>query len=82
MVQMHISIRLYGTLGQYVAGYDHQKGISLTVKSGTRVEDLIDQLGIPAQGVGIVSVNGTLSKADDLLKGDSQVKIFQPLAGG
>lgn len=79
---MHISIRLYGTLGQYVAGYDHTKGISLNIESEIRVSDLIDRLGIPVKGVGIVSINGKLSKADDVLPADSQVKIFQPLAGG
>ena len=79
---MHIKIRLYGTLGRYVAGYDHTKGIFLSVESGTRVADLIDQLGIPAKKVGIVSINEKLSKADDVLPVDSKVKIFQPLSGG
>ncbi len=79
---MNISIKLYGTLGRYVAGYDHIKGISMSVENGTTVADLIDRLGIPVEGIGIVSINGTLSKADDVLPEDSQVKIFQPLAGG
>lgn len=79
---MNISIKLYGTLGSYVAGYDHIKGISMPVENGTTVADLIDRLGIPVEGIGIVSINGTLSKSGDVLPENSQVKIFQPLAGG
>ncbi len=79
---MPIYIKLYGTLGHSVAGYDHKKGIALTVECRTSVADLITRLGIPAEGVGIVTINGKLSKADDMLPADSQIKIFQPLAGG
>ncbi len=79
---MPIYIKLYGTLGHNVAGYDHKKGISLTVESRICVSDLVARLGIPAEGIGIVTINGKLSKSGDVLTADSQVKIFQPLAGG
>lgn len=79
---MPICIKLYGTLGQYVEGYDHIKGISMTIESRASVADLIAQLGIPAEGVGIVTINAKLSKAGDKLLANSQVKIFQPISGG
>ncbi len=79
---MKITVKVHGTLMKYVADYDHLKGLELEFPDNTNASDLIDYLGIPKSGVGMVTVNGHQVKSDGILQDNAIVKIFQPIFGG
>jgi sulfur carrier protein ThiS len=79
---MKIKVRLYGTLGKHISGFDPLKELLLEIAEGSTVGDLIDQLAIPRKKVGIISVDGILAKATKPLRSGNFVRIYRPLAGG
>jgi len=63
MATIHIEVWLYGPVAQY-AGEANQGSyaqLNLEMPVGSTVEDLIRQLGIPAEERGITFVNGDLA---------------------
>ncbi len=79
---MRITVKLFGTLGSHYQGYQHTHGIELNTDSSIRVKRLIKLLKLPVKQVGIVTINGKLAKAEDVIPDTAKVKVFQPLAGG
>jgi len=79
---MKITVKVHGTLMKYIANYDHEKGLELEFPDNTNASALIDYLGIPKSGVGMVTVNGQQVKSDGILQDQAIVKIFQPIFGG
>jgi sulfur carrier protein ThiS len=79
---MQVQVKLYGTLGNRVAGYDHQAGLAVEVAEGATVAELIDQLGIPLKKVGMVSLDGRLARRTAVLRPGTRVKVFHPIFGG
>ncbi len=79
---MKITVKLFGTLGSHYQGYQHTLGIELDTDSSIRVKRLISLLKLPVKQVGIVTINGKLAKAEDVIPDTAEVKVFQPLAGG
>jgi sulfur carrier protein ThiS len=58
---MQVRVKLYGTLGKGVAGYDHRSGLTVAVNDGATVTELLAQLGIPLKKIGMVSLDGRLA---------------------
>lgn len=79
---MKITVKLFGTLGSHYQGYHHTHGIELDMDSSIRVKRLISLLKLSVKQIGIVTINGELAKAEDVIPDTAEVKIFQPLAGG
>jgi sulfur carrier protein ThiS len=79
---MKITVRLYGTLGNHIAGHDPLNGMVIDIPEGSTTEDLIDLLDIPRKKVGIVSVDGNLAKKTQPLHRGNVVRIYRPIAGG
>ena len=79
---MRITVKLFGTLGSHYQGYQHAHGIELDTDSNIRVKHLISLLKLPVKQIGIVTINGKLAKAEDIIPDIAEVKLFQPLAGG
>ena len=79
---MQVRVKLYGTLGKRVPGYDHRQGLAVEVAEGTTVADLMGGLGIPLKKIGMVSLNGRLAGREAILQPDEQVKVFHPIFGG
>ena len=77
-----ITIKLFGTLQSYYAGYEHSSGIELKIDSKLQVNGIIELLGLPVNQIGIVTIDGKLAKAQDFVSKNSEVKVFQPLTGG
>ena len=67
---------------KYIADYDHEKGLVLEFPDDTDAAALIESLGIPKSGVGMVTVNGHQVKSDGILPDNAIVKVFQPIFGG
>jgi len=79
---MKMTVKLFGTLRSHYPEYDHGAGIELESDSKIRVNQVIEELGLPVKQIGIVTINGNLSKAEDIVPDNSEVKVFQTLAGG
>jgi sulfur carrier protein ThiS len=81
-MRIQLTVKLYGTLGKRIPGYNPETGCAVLLAQPATVADLIDQLGIPSRSIGIVSVNGRLAKKTDRLPDQALVKVFHPISGG
>jgi sulfur carrier protein ThiS len=79
---MKIKVKVHGTLMKYLPNYDHGTGVDLELPGNSIVDEVIKKLGIPEDKVSLVSVNGRLAKAEDRLKQNDVVKVFQHIFGG
>ena len=79
---MPLQIFLNATLRQYVQGYDPYQGISWEIPPGTTVGRVISQLGLPAQEVTLIMVDGRRQEADFSLQGNERLGLFPPIGGG
>jgi sulfur carrier protein ThiS len=79
---MKVRVKLYGTLGQYVPGYEHSNGIEVEIPDGGKVKDILSVLHMPeSQGV-VVIVGGIIMTSDHTLHDGAFVSLLQQLSGG
>lgn len=79
---MRLTVRLFGTLGQGLPGYDPALGISVTLPEGARVTDLLDRLGLPPGKAPVVVAGSRLLKGEDTLSEGAPLHVLQPVHGG
>jgi molybdopterin synthase sulfur carrier subunit len=79
---MPLQIFLNATLRQYVQGYDPYQGVSLEIPPGTRVGQVMAQLGLPAREVTLIMVDGRRQETDFSLQGNERLGLFPPIGGG
>ena len=79
---MQVRVKLYGTLGKGVTGYDHPSGMAVEVSDGATVVELLAQIGIPLKRIGMVSLDGRLAGKTAILQPGMMVKVFHPIFGG
>lgn len=79
---MKVKVKLFGKLGQLASGYDESQGLDMELNDGADVQDLLNQLGVPAEHC-VVAVSGRICKTtnDKLLEADS-VNIYKLVHGG
>lgn len=74
---MEVTVKLFATLRQ-----GRFKVKPCAYKEGTTVGDVIKQLAIPQEELGIVFLNGKHTELDTLLKNADVLSIFPPVGGG
>ena len=79
---MNVRVKLLGTLPSYYQGPCPPEGIGIEIPAGATVADLVDATGIGRERVAIVTINGILAKADDLVPENAVIKFMQPVTGG
>jgi len=79
---MKALVKLYGTLPCYCSGIYPISGLEVEISDNTTVADLVDLVGLTRERVALVSINGLLCKAHNLVPDGADVKFFQPLSGG
>ena len=79
---MQVQVKLYGTLGKGVDGYDHRTGLVVEMDAGATVADLLQRIGVPLKKIGMVSLDGRLAGKETSLQPGMQVKVFHPIFGG
>lgn len=57
-------------------------GIELLLPEGTSVRRLLETQDIPLKAVGLISANGSLTKADHTLRDRDDIRLYPPLEGG
>ena len=79
---MKIRVILFGTLRKSFSDHDPGHGMEVEINRGSTVGDLIAAIDLPAKKFGMVSLDGHLAKAGDLLEENAVERIFQPIFGG
>jgi molybdopterin converting factor small subunit len=82
MKALTVTIKLFGTLRQYVPRYDHQRGVQLSLNEGATIQDLLTSAGLPESEARFFLIRGLSKKMDDPLQDKDEVCIFMQMAGG
>lgn len=79
---MKIHLKLHGTLPDHYQGPYSDSGLIFEFNDAVSVAELVDYVGLPRKRIGLVSINGRLAKAGDLIPDGATVKFLQSIAGG
>lgn len=79
---MRIHVRLFAGLNRYATNRPSGIPFDTELPEGSNVEALIRHLGLPADEVKVVFVNGRAQPLDLALKDGDEVGIFPPIGGG
>ncbi len=80
MISVHV--KLFATLRRYQPGLKIGEALPVNLSDGATVEQLTQQLGLPADEVKVVFVNGVVRSPDHVLSNGDEVGIFPPVGGG
>ena len=79
---MKVQLKLFATYRSYLPPGTVGSAVDVQVPAGTRVGDLLRQLGLPRNESRVVLVNGLGVKEDQVLHENDVVAAFPALAGG
>jgi sulfur carrier protein ThiS len=79
---MKVKVRLFGNLGKEFPDHDPLNGFKVEISKDASLGELIDQLDIPKSKIGLVSVQGRLVQAGEILKPGDSIRIYRPIFGG
>ena len=79
---MKVRVKLFGTLSQGVADYQHSQGMEIEIPHGATAGELLAHLDIPQSRGAAVAVEGRLLNADDRIQCGVPVHILQVIQGG
>lgn len=77
---MRVQVHLYATLRKY--GPWDGGPLDMELHEGTRVDKVLESLGIPADVERVILVNGRPAETDTALGDGDRVVLFPPVAGG
>lgn len=75
-----MTVRVYGELRRHLPSGWRDGRISLP--AGATVADMLAFLSIPAEEVGLVSLDGAIAEDSTLVAGAQEIRIFPPVGGG
>ena len=79
---MKVYVKLLNVYRKYLPDDAQGAAYSLQVPDGTRVEELLAQVSVPADESQVVLVNGHTPLAEQVLKEGDTITIFPAMAGG
>ena len=74
-----VKVNLYATLRSFVGG---APSVEVDVEPGQTVEQMLDQLGVPAEKTRILFVNNRAATLSQALKDGDRVGVFPAIGGG
>jgi sulfur carrier protein ThiS len=74
---VHITVTLGGPLKKYRLAAD-----TVDVPPGTTISGILSTLGIPAESVSLLVLNGSKALATEVLKDGDHITIYPPVCGG
>ena len=77
-----VSIELRGPLARYGCEHGEKGRIQTIVDNGVTVRQILNQIPIPEQHIGLIVVNGQKGTLQTLLRKGDKVVIFPVVAGG
>jgi sulfur-carrier protein len=79
---MEITVKLFATLQDWVPVGARENAFSLSLREGTTVAEVIQELKIPAEMKLIILVNSVHAGKDQVLHPGDVLALFPPIAGG
>ncbi len=79
---MKLSLALYASLGTRLPPTASGNSCVMEIPDGKQVQELLDELDIPADYPKIVFLNGLHAKGDEILHEGDRLAVFPPIAGG
>ncbi len=76
-----ITVKLFAMLKKYVPA-GSSGGVSLSLPSGSTVQDAVDALKIPREQAGLLVAGDIYVEVKTVLEDGLELSIFPPLAGG
>lgn len=77
-----VQVRLFATLRRHYPRLGVGEAMQVELAEGATVAHLIEHLGLPAEQVRVVFVNGVARGEDHPLAPGDEVGIFPPVGGG
>lgn len=77
---VNIEVKIFATLQKYIKSKD--KIIKMEVKKGTKVEDVIQELGLPKELVKIAIINNQKVPLTEEVSSGDKLSLFPLIAGG
>jgi molybdopterin converting factor small subunit len=81
---MHVRVKLFATLRQYLPPETAGNACVLDVPPDTRAIDVLSRVGLPVDRPGyiVILVNGRQGGPDQVLEEGDTVSVFPAMAGG
>jgi sulfur carrier protein ThiS len=79
---MKIQVKLFATLSRFSPGGLPGIPFEVELKEEATLQDLVDQLGIPAEETKVTFVNGIVQTLGYVLQPGDDTGIFPPIGGG
>ncbi len=79
---MQVHIKLLNVYRKYMPADAQGPTFSLDIATGSRIEELLAQLPIPAAESQVVLINGRTPQSGQILEQGDTVAIFPAIAGG
>jgi len=79
---LRVNVKLYGTLSRSFDEYDHSSGLEVNLQDEASIQDLLVNLNLSPEGLGMVYMDGSCLNQKSRLKDGARIKIFQPISGG
>jgi molybdopterin converting factor small subunit len=77
-----IQVKLFATLLRYRPDLRHGQAVPLALEPGETLAGVTARLGLPADAVRHVFLNGRRAALDTVPQDGDEVAIFPPIAGG
>ena len=79
---IEVTVRLYGSLKEYLQGDEADIPMIIKLRNETTLEKLLESLTIPVEEVVVTLVNSSAVGKSHSLKDGDVVDVFPPLIGG
>jgi molybdopterin synthase sulfur carrier subunit len=79
---MHVSVKLFATLVEYVPGTEPGASFKVEIPDGISLSGLMKKLDLPEREAKIIFVNGHIQSPDYQLQDNDEVGVFPPIGGG
>ncbi len=79
---MRVTVKLFASLARFSPGGLPGTPFVVDLSPTTTLQQLVDQLGIPADELKVAFINGLICDLSCALQPGDQVGIFPPIGGG
>ena len=79
---MKIELRLYASLAAFMPEATGGNPLTMEVRDGMTIRDLLQQLKVPRKEIKVIFLNGVHAKDGDILKEGDRVGVFPSVGGG
>ena len=79
---MEVKLVLFGHLARLLPEGSSGNSVILSVKEGATIGEVLDDVGVPAEGRSYLTVNGERAACTALVHEADELRVIVPLGGG